>query len=29
MQRFLQKKTLYEEGEIQTPKLLSSDDLCT
>uniref|UniRef100_A0A8C9X5L7 Protein kinase domain-containing protein n=1 Tax=Sander lucioperca TaxID=283035 RepID=A0A8C9X5L7_SANLU len=28
-QRFLQKKTLYEEGKIQTPELLSSDDLCT
>ncbi|XP_035863793.1 interleukin-1 receptor-associated kinase 1 isoform X2 [Sander lucioperca] len=26
-QRFLQKKTLYEEGKIQTPELLSSDDL--
>ncbi|XP_070766034.1 interleukin-1 receptor-associated kinase 1 [Enoplosus armatus] len=26
-QRFLQKKTLYEEGQIQTPELLSSDDL--
>ncbi|XP_070825664.1 interleukin-1 receptor-associated kinase 1 [Chaetodon trifascialis] len=26
-QRFLQKKTLYEEGRIQTPELLSSDDL--
>nr|AIC33831.1 interleukin-1 receptor activated kinase 1 [Lutjanus sanguineus] len=25
--RFLQKKTLYEEGRIQTPELLSSDDL--
>lgn len=25
----LQKKTLYEEGQIQTPELLSSDDLCT
>uniref|UniRef100_A0A8P4G1C7 Protein kinase domain-containing protein n=1 Tax=Dicentrarchus labrax TaxID=13489 RepID=A0A8P4G1C7_DICLA len=24
---FLQKKTLYEEGRIQTPELLSSDDL--
>nr|QCI31553.1 interleukin 1 receptor-associated kinase [Trachinotus ovatus] len=28
-QRFLQKKTLYEEGRIQTGELLSSDDLCT
>ncbi|XP_075995827.1 interleukin-1 receptor-associated kinase 1 isoform X2 [Genypterus blacodes] len=26
-QRFLAKKTLYEEGRIQTPELLSSDDL--
>ncbi|XP_078144537.1 uncharacterized protein irak1 isoform X1 [Centroberyx gerrardi] len=26
-QRFLVKKTLYEEGRIQTPELLSSDDL--
>ncbi|TDH11063.1 hypothetical protein EPR50_G00081560 [Perca flavescens] len=26
-QRLLQKKTLYEEGKIQTPELLSSDDL--
>ncbi|KAL7397910.1 hypothetical protein ABVT39_001520 [Epinephelus coioides] len=26
-QRFLEKKTLYEEGRIQTPELLSSDDL--
>ncbi|GLD69120.1 interleukin-1 receptor-associated kinase 1 isoform X1 [Lates japonicus] len=26
-QRFLEKKTLYEEGQIQTPELLSSDDL--
>ncbi|XP_029912105.1 interleukin-1 receptor-associated kinase 1 [Myripristis murdjan] len=26
-QRFLMKKTLYEEGRIQTPELLSSDDL--
>ncbi|XP_040008703.1 interleukin-1 receptor-associated kinase 1 [Xiphias gladius] len=25
-QRFLEKKTLYEEGRIQTPELLSSDD---
>lgn len=28
-QRFLQKKTLYDEGRIQTAELLSSDDLCT
>lgn len=28
-QHFLQKKALYEEGRIQTPELLSSDDLCT
>lgn len=26
-QRLLEKKTLYEEGRIQTPELLSSDDL--
>ncbi|XP_056239813.1 interleukin-1 receptor-associated kinase 1 isoform X1 [Seriola aureovittata] len=26
-QRFLEKKTLYEEGRIQTPELLSSHDL--
>ncbi|XP_059189573.1 interleukin-1 receptor-associated kinase 1 isoform X2 [Centropristis striata] len=26
-QRFLQKKTLYDEGKIETPELLSSDDL--
>ncbi|XP_062283466.1 interleukin-1 receptor-associated kinase 1 isoform X2 [Scomber scombrus] len=26
-QRFLEKKMLYEEGRIQTPELLSSDDL--
>lgn len=26
-QRFLEKKALYEEGRIQTPELLSSDEL--
>lgn len=28
-QRFLEKKNQYEVGRIQTPELLSSDDLCT
>lgn len=27
-QHLLQKKTLYEEGRIETPELLSSEDIC-